>query len=147
MKIENEKKTKEELSSVELQGYASVGQLKLMEIYKSLFKELLPNETVAFWDSSKWCEENGKSPKEYYKIFFLLFVTHGVLFENFLLNEEESEFSKNVILPSLEWVMNETGLKPLIVPIDPIDTENDNYWYYYSSSAKLFIKDKLKKHV
>ena len=57
------------------------------------------------------------------------------------------EQEKNVILPSLEWVINEVGVKPLIVPIDPIDTENDNYWYYYSSSAKLFIKDKLKKHV
>ena len=37
MKLENEKKSKEELSSVELQGYASIGQLKLMEIYGKVF--------------------------------------------------------------------------------------------------------------
>ncbi|MFP4403890.1 MAG: hypothetical protein ACOC3X_02480 [Nanoarchaeota archaeon] len=37
MLLENEKRKKEELSTVELQGYASVGQPKLMNLYDDLF--------------------------------------------------------------------------------------------------------------
>jgi glutamate 5-kinase len=39
MKLENEKRSKEELSSIEIQGYASMGQLKLMQIYQTIFNK------------------------------------------------------------------------------------------------------------
>lgn len=41
MKLENEKRTKEQLTAVELQGYASIGQIKLMEIYQRVFTKNL----------------------------------------------------------------------------------------------------------
>jgi len=39
MARENEQRSKSELSSVELQGYASTGQIYLMDLYKSLFRK------------------------------------------------------------------------------------------------------------
>jgi len=39
MILEKEKRKKEELKSVELQGYASFGQLYLMDLYKRLFRK------------------------------------------------------------------------------------------------------------
>ena len=105
---------------------------KLFSEYKSIFD-------VQFFEGSDWYKRNGLSPLEYYKKFILFFVLNGILFENFFPKGVESNFTKEIILPAIEYVFSTTGFKPLIVPIEPIDIEMDEYWYYYSNSVKDII--------
>lgn len=93
------------------------------------------------YEGSNWYKNNGGKASEYYTKFFLILACFGILFENFLVSKDsEGEFTKNIVLPALENVLNLVGLKPLIVPIEPIDMETDNYWYFHLPLIKEYIK-------
>jgi hypothetical protein len=98
----------------------------LVDFHKKLFKfyGFSLNDFI-FYDASDWLRRNGQTAKFYYKNDLLLYVCHGILFENFLLSGNEGRFTKNIFLPAFEYVIKSTGQKPLIVPVSPIDKEND----------------------
>lgn len=91
-------------------------------------------------DISDYLKRNGNVASKYYTYYFSLFICHGVLFENFLLEDSQTDFTKNVVLPSFEKVQAKFGLKPLIVPLVPFEDEEDLYWRYYPK----FLKSKLQ---
>lgn len=100
-------------------------------------------EDFYFFDASFWFKNNGEKAIDYYANFLLLFVCSGILFENFLISKDsEGDFSKDVILPAIEKVINLTGVKPLIVPLEPLDIENDKHWISYSQKIKTLIPKK-----
>ena len=112
----------------------------VIDFHRRLFKESgLENDRCLFFDMSDWVKAQGGKPEEYYKFFLSLFTCYGILFENFLIDGTESEFTKKIILPAIEYVMNTTGVKPLIVPIGPLDMDNDDYWFYYQPNIKSLI--------
>lgn len=113
----------------------------LLDLHRKLFKFINNDHSnIILYDLSDWLTRNGKVPDLYYKKFFLLFLCHGILFENFLTTGSDANFSKNVILPAIEYVYNETNQKPLIVPIPPMDTEDDENWISYHGDIKKIIK-------
>lgn len=114
----------------------------LMDFHKKLFG-IYNLKGFDFHDESSWYLENKiQEINCAYFNFFLLFVCFGVLFENFLISKNsEGNFTKDVVLPALEKVINLTGIKPLIVPIDPLDLETDNFWYYHLPLIKKIIPD------
>lgn len=111
----------------------------LVDFHRKLFSLYDFTEGVHFCDMSRWFKDNGANASEYYKKLFLLFVCHGILFENFLTTGTEGEFSKNIVLPALENTIKLTGLKPLIVPIPPMDIEDDNFWISHTQKVRTFI--------
>ena len=114
--------------------------------HRGLFDVLgFRKDDFIFYDASKWFKNNGKKAEDYYVNFFLLFVSHGILFENFLMKGTEGDFSKKIVLPALEEVERLTGLKPLIVPIPPMDTEEEEHWISYHPKIKKHIKNNLCK--
>lgn len=119
----------------------------LVDFHKKLF--LMHNyklEDCDFFDTSLWIKNNGKKAVDYYVNFLLLFTCSGILFENFLtLKNTEGEFTKNIVLPAIEKVINLTGVKPLIVPMDPIEMETDTHWISYHPRIKSFIPQKNKE--
>ena len=50
------------------------------------------------------------------------------------------KFSQEILLPAIENCIKLTGLKPLIVPIPPMDIEEDEKWVFYDSFIKKNIK-------
>jgi hypothetical protein len=109
------------------------------------FHHNLVNNTVSaaknkMFDFSKWFERNTKSSKYYYIKYLALFLFHGILFENFLTNEEEIEFTEKKVLPSFNKIEQMFGLKPLIVPLTPISDENNLYWWCYPEHTKKFMR-------
>ena len=82
----------------------------------------------------------------YYTNFILLFICHGILFENFLFCGDEGEFTKNILLPAFNKAHDLAGIKPLIVPIPPMDSEieEDIHWHSYSEKIKSLINIQLK---
>lgn len=123
-----------------LKNVKTIWNESLIDFHKKLFN--LPDMDtgkVIFFDGSDWLKVHGAKASVYYLNFFLLFVCHGILFENFLTKGTEGEFSKNIVLPALENVFNLVGLKPLIVPIPPMDTEEEEHWVSYHPKIKPFL--------
>lgn len=116
----------------------------IINIHKELFN-LYNYHNNIYYDVSDWIKENGGHAVDYYTNFILLFIYHGILFENFLFTEQEGEFTKTVLLPSFDKALQLAGVKPLIVPIPPMDQdiEEDMHWHSYSSKIQPFINSKI----
>lgn len=115
----------------------------LIDFHKKLFKHYELPEDIIFYDISKWYYKNGGCASKYYLNYLSLFVSNGILFENFLLLKGcEDDFIKSVLLPTIEKIINLTGVKPLIVPLDPIETESDEYWISHPFKIKHLIPKK-----
>lgn len=97
-------------------------------------------------DWSNWYKDNGKKPLDYYINLFLIFTCKGILFENFLISKDsEGNFTKEVVLPAIEKVINLVGVRPLLVPLEPLDLETDKLWYYHLPKTRELIPNH-KKH-
>lgn len=117
----------------------------LTDFHRKLFDVLdYKKGNFHFFDASEWFRQNGPRAVDYYTNFILLFMYHGILFENFLFTASEGEFTKNIFLPAFEKAYNLAGVKPLIVPIPPMDNEDDVHWVSYHPKIKNFLS-KLKK--
>lgn len=112
----------------------------LVDFHHELFLKEFKDGQNNIFDLSEWVEKNGNNPLEYYRAFFLFFLKNGILFENFLLHTKEATFTKEVIVPAFMDVMKKTGLKPLIVPLEPIDTEEDRFWLFHLRKYGEFVK-------
>jgi hypothetical protein len=80
---------------------------------------------------SSWFNLNGAKAVAYYHHYLTLFICHGILFENFITNEEEERFSKSVVFPAFNQVVEHFGMKPLIVQLVPHEVASDIYWRCY----------------
>jgi hypothetical protein len=97
------------------------------------------------FDLSGWYGRNGGSAKKYYSRYFSLFICYGILFENYMLSKGEGEFTREVVLPSFDAVSDFFGVKPLIVPLVPIEEEDDPHAWYYPYDLKAKIESKNTK--
>jgi len=114
---------------------------KLLDFHKQLFEvHGFKKEDYHRYDASPWFKTHGGNANNYYTKLLLLFTCYGILFENFLTSlDSEGDFTKNIVLPSLEEVINITGVKPLIIPLGPLDMEKDGIWFRHLSKVKKII--------
>lgn len=113
----------------------------LIDFHKRLFEVCgYEKNDFCFYDMSQWFKDNGAKATTYYTNMLLMFVYHGILFENYLLSESEGEFTKKIFLPAFENASVLAGVKPLIVPIPPMDNEDDSHWVSYNKKVKSLIK-------
>lgn len=96
---------------------------------------------VEVFDASAWFHSHGCTAKDFYPYLLALFVSHGVLFENFVTDGSESSFTEEIMLPAFEEIQSCFGLKPLIVPLVP--DLADEYWWCYPE----FIEREVLKYV
>lgn len=82
----------------------------------------------------------GKKPSAYYRKFLALFICHGILFENFLLDGSEGQFTRDIAWPAIRQVTNHFGLKPLIVRLLPEESEADPYWCWYPGHLEAEVR-------
>jgi hypothetical protein len=101
--------------------------------------EVNPDDIVDF---SRWFDKHKKMTKHWYLHYLALFVCYGILFENFILANGEKEFTEKKILPSLRALVKKLGVKPLIVPIAPVESENNLYWWLYPGHIKEHVDRK-----
>jgi hypothetical protein len=110
----------------------------LVEFHHGLMQQHLPGMEIR--DVSNWHNFKDRSAADYYRYFLAFFVCHGVLFENFVTNEEEAVFSRKVVFPAMEEVTELLGEKPLIVLAIAEENLGDEYWWCYPESIKLEIE-------
>lgn len=111
----------------------------LVDFHHRYFESIFPQFKGSVVDISGWLKKNGASAKEYYKSFLMLFLRDGILFENFLLDGKEVSFTNEVIIPCINEITAEFGLKPLIVALAPTEMEIDKFWFSYPFEDKDLI--------
>jgi len=106
-----------------------------VDFHHRLFREVYPIiPDSAFFDGSRWFHSHGFSPRKYYPEFLSLFVSGCVLFESYLLCPDELDFTENVVIPAFDSVSKAFGRRPLIVRLDPPDSEGNKFWLSYPTS-------------
>lgn len=95
------------------------------------------------FDGSDWYKNHGASAEKYYKKYLALFLQNAILFENFMLDYKEISFTREIFLPALMKIQQETGYKPLIVALEPTEIEGDNFWMSYPGILMKIVREKL----
>ncbi|OGF26658.1 hypothetical protein A2477_03245 [Candidatus Falkowbacteria bacterium RIFOXYC2_FULL_47_12] len=112
----------------------------LVDFHHRLFACKHPKMVNDIVNFSKWFDSTRFLNKSYYFYFFSLFICHGVLFENFLIEDkEEAAFIKEHVLGSFKEVHKFFGVKPLIMPLLPLDNEKFRTWMSYSPDMKTLL--------
>lgn len=117
----------------------------LVDFHHEFFNARYREADAAFFDASAWFKHHGPSALEYYKSFLALFVRHGILFENFMIDQKEIAFTREIFLPAFIAVSEELGLKPLIVNLEPTEIEGDRFWMCHPVEDKEFVLAKLEQ--
>lgn len=115
----------------------------ICDFHHTLLHSIAADCTCEILDISDWFNRKGKSPKLFYNSLLSLFVCYGVLFESFLADKWEKEFNEFIVLPAVENIQRLFGLKPLIVPLYPIDKEYESYWRLYPENLKALVQQML----
>jgi hypothetical protein len=120
----------------------------LVGFHHDLLLKEFPEMESRVIDISEWFQETRYKSKYYYLYFLSLFICHGVLFENFLFKDKgESEFFLEKVWPSFQEVERIFGVKPLIFPLLPVETEKDRAWLSYQDHIKSHVEKKLNNGV
>jgi hypothetical protein len=119
----------------------------LTDFHRELLTTRYPklNGKNLFFDYSDWFQQNGGSAKKYYEKLLALFIYHGILFENFSLEGEEYNFTKEYFLPAFLKVTKKLGYRPLIIALEPTEVENEYFWLCHPSGELSFVDQKLGK--
>jgi len=111
----------------------------LVDFHKKLFK-LYDLDGFYFYNELDWYKKNNEKSIDFYYNFFILLTCYGILFENYLISKDsEGDFTKNIVLTTIEKVVNLTGVKPLIVPSEAFDLETDDFWICHLPKIKKEI--------
>lgn len=122
-----------------LQDVETIWNEKLVDFHHKILGSIEPLQKDNIYEISDWIKSNGGTARKIYKKYFTWFICHGVLFENFLLNHEELEFTEKVVLPSMHTLQKKFGIKPLIVPVIPIEDQYNLYWWCYPKKIEEFV--------
>lgn len=118
----------------------------LIDFHHDLFKQAYENKVddSLFYDASNWFHVSGGNAQNYYENFLKLFLRNGILFENFLPNGKEEEFTKNIFLPSFIKVLQESGTKPLVIALTPTEIESSIFWFCHPGGSENGVMSKIK---
>lgn len=120
---------------------------KLVDFHHSLFDINYSHlNKDLFFDASRWLKDCGGNPREYYYYFLSLFISNGILFENFLLNrEDEYFFSKEIFLPIFIKLCKHFDCKPIIVQLSPTVIETAEFWLCQNPKTKMWFEENIVK--
>jgi hypothetical protein len=119
--------------------------LPLVDFHHELLKAYTAPHSIQFFDISDWFITNkGVDDSNYYYNFLLNFVRDGIWLENFdFTSKYEHDFFHLKILPSFKKIEEKFGLRPLIVRILPVESEDNPQWSHYGPKAWTIIKSLL----
>lgn len=115
----------------------------LVDFQHRISHDLFPNYWRKSIDISEILDLNHKGLSQCYDKYLALFIFGGVLFENFLLSKNIKDFTHRVVVPAFAKLEKLFGIKPLIVPLSPIEDQDDLYWWCYPT----LIKDDIMEHI
>lgn len=115
---------------------------RLTDFHRSLFDVNYSHiDDKVFFDASYWFYGVGSGAGDYYHKLLALFISNGILLENFMLNAAEMEFTKNIFLSSFINVYKLFGIKPIIVALEPTKMESEEFWMCHNSKSQLWFNN------
>lgn len=145
----------EEYRNITIVDFASANGKKFCDI-KTLWGEPLSDfhsgllsrytrEGVIITDDSEWISRHHRGDiSEHYKDFLAFFVCHGVLFEDYLISDnEELAFITEVLAPAFSHIEKIFGVKPLITQLTPTTPESGQFWVSYPKEVATIVQEKL----
>ncbi len=116
-----------------------------VEFHNSLFKQLT-DECVHIEDDSAWVDRyhRGDLLAEYKK-FLALFLVHGIMFEDYPIEDSSTEaaFVTDILRPAFTHIEEVFGIRPLIAPLVPAGVESTELWEGYPPLVLEIVKQKL----
>jgi len=91
------------------------------------------------FDGSMWFKSKGGCAKEYYKSVLAMTLCHGILFDNFLDYDYESDLVRNILFPAFAEIEREFGYRPLIVAVAPTEKSLEKHWLSYPEFIKIYL--------
>lgn len=120
----------------------------MIEFYHDLLFREYPDMKGKIIDITEWFQKTRLLSKFYYLYFLSLFIYNGVLFENYMFKDkEEASFFNEKIWPSFQEACRIFGVRPLIYPLLPIESERNKMWVSYESSLHSHVEDKLQNEI
>lgn len=119
----------------------------LVEFHHEIFRSLKLSYYIDNIDISDYLKIKGGVAIKYYIYYLALYICHGVLFENYLVDRKQVDFTEKVVLPSCKKIGEIFGVKPLIVPLVPFNEENDLHWRFYPECVKNVISCSKNKNI
>jgi len=115
-----------------------------VDFHHRLVSQYRPDADIEIVDFSEWFRGSRNfMPELPYLRYLGLFLTNGILFSNFIIDstneESQTSFTDNYVLPAFRKLEEIFGIAPLIVPIEPIDTDTEHHWCYYSEEVRKLI--------
>lgn len=124
----------------------TVGGENFVDFHHKILKKNVPKIDVGkICDISRWFNKHRKVSKHYYLHYLALFLCHGVLFDNFITKNGEGDFTEKKIIPSFKKLEKIFGIKPLVVPLTPIEDESELYWWCYPAKIEKTAKERIGK--
>jgi len=113
----------------------------LVDFHARLFSTLSGAEPH-FVDDSEWIDRNGRGNLlAHYKKFLALFIVHGVLFEDYVIEDSEEEyFVREILGPAFLYVEEKFGVRPLITQLVPSSVESVRFWMSYPKDTLNQLK-------
>ena len=118
----------------------------LASFHAELFGALTPHP-VRIVDDSSWIDRQHRGDLlAHYKKFLALFIVHGVLFEDYALEDkEEAEFIDSVLRPAYREIEVRFGVRPLIAQLTPTSIETPEFWISYPRQVLTIVQERLEK--
>lgn len=117
-----------------------------VDFHHRILKCQFPSHCKETVDISDILDLSRKGLSKCYDKYLAIFIYGGVLFENFLLSKDLEDFTHKIVVPSFTKLEKKFGVRPLIVPLSPIDDQDDLYWWCYPSSTREHVC-KLMKNI
>lgn len=104
---------------------------------------IYPEMEQKVYNFTEWFQAHrGKTDEDYYVAFLALFTCFGILFENYLIDDEkERDFVLRKVVPSFKKVEELFGVKPIICPLLPLSTERYNEWHWYDKEHDALVRE------
>ncbi|OGG48890.1 hypothetical protein A2678_02345 [Candidatus Kaiserbacteria bacterium RIFCSPHIGHO2_01_FULL_53_31] len=117
---------------------------KLIDFHSRLFSKFM-HEKIENPDDALWIDRHHRGNLlEHYKDFLALFVTHGILFEDYVMEDKhEAQFVRKVLRPACHFIQRRFGLRPLIVPLVPKTFESDRFWLSYPEEVLDIVRENM----
>ncbi|MFA5871230.1 MAG: hypothetical protein WC858_00755 [Parcubacteria group bacterium] len=114
----------------------------LVNFHHNLLRYYSRKSVIYDASRSRWLKLNDTNVRHYYEYFLNFFMYHGVLFEVFLLDKGEREFTLNVVLPTFKKAKKKYGMKPLIIKAFSERESLDDYWWSYPKNIIKHLPNK-----
>lgn len=106
-------------------------------------------DKVQIVDDAVWISEHHRGNLlEHYKKFLVLFLAHGILFEDYLPEDpKEQQFVNGILAPAFDFVQSQFGIRPLITHLNPTTVESELFWISYPKTVLDIVQTKLSKKI